>query len=103
METTSYWVDAFGQTHQIQPPSPSTPASDPDVTVVAKIDFYRRATDEEVRDISTALGAQSPRIQAIFRAAVNFRSDAEEWPLLQAAAVGLFGEARAAELLAPSA
>jgi hypothetical protein len=72
------------------------------VVVVAKLDFYRRCSDPEAEAIDQAFAGQPTRMRRIFDAAQTFRSDAEEWPLLQGAAIQLFGEARAAELLAPT-
>lgn len=71
--------------------------------VVYKLDLWERATDAEAEAILAAMQAQPVRIRMIFDAAQTFREDHELWPLLMGAAVQLFGEGRAAQLLAPSA
>lgn len=81
-------------------------AHDPDavpvpVTVLAKVDLYRRLTDDEFDRMTVGVAAQSKRIQGIFDAAQNFRSDAPEWELLKRMAVQLYGPERAAELMTP--
>ncbi|MFH6786624.1 hypothetical protein [Methylobacterium sp. MA0201] len=81
---------------------PAAEAPSP-VTVVAKVDFYRRCSDAEAVAIDAAFAAQPVRLRRIFDAAQTFRSDAEEWPLLVGAATQLFGAERAGELLAPAA
>lgn len=78
---------------------PETPAP---VIVVFPADLWRRATDEEAEAIDQTMGAQPLRIRRIFTSALEYRSDDEMWSLLMGAATQLFGEARAAELLAPS-
>jgi hypothetical protein len=80
---------------------PSKPA--PTVTVLAKVDLYRRLTDAEFDAMTAGVAAQSKRVQGIFDAAQNFRSDAPEWELLTRMAVQLYGETRTAELLTPPA
>lgn len=69
--------------------------------VLSKVDLFRRMTDAECAMMTRSLAAQSERIQAIFNAAQSFRSDAPEWPLLQAMASQLFGVERAAQLMTP--
>ena len=80
------------------------PATEPDehVAIVFPADLWRRATDEEAEAIDHAMGAQPLRIRRIFTSALEYRSDDDMWPLLMGAATQLFGEERAAELLAPS-
>ena len=77
------------------------PAPEP-VTIVYQVDLWSRMTDDEAEDVATAMNAQPLRIQNIFRAAGEYHSTHELWPLLQSVAVDLFGPDRAAELLAPS-
>ena len=83
-------------------PQATVPVVSP-VIIVAKVDFYRRCTESEADQIQGALANTSNRMQGIFGSAVNFRSDAEEWPMLHEAAVALFGDDRANVLLASSA
>lgn len=103
-------LDAF----EGYPPPPLAPSdfidrSNPDlgvasgVTVVAKIDFYRRCSEAEASAIQAMLADTGAKMAAIFAAAITFRSDAPEWLMLQDAATALFGADRAAVLLAPSA
>lgn len=80
----------------VPPPAPA-PA-----TVVMPADLWRRATDDEAQAIDAAMQAQPLRLRRIFQTATSYQSDDELWPLLMAAAVALFGEDRAAELLASS-
>lgn len=75
-------------------PEPEQPISIPAVT------FWERTTEEEGAAIEAMLAQQPFRIRQIFMTAQSYRSDHELWPLLQSAAIGLFGEDRAAELLA---
>lgn len=75
-------------------PEPEQPISIPAVT------FWERTTEAEGTAIETMLNQQPFRVRQIFMTAQSYRSDHELWPLLQSAAIGLFGEERAAELLA---
>lgn len=74
----------------------------PVVTTLNPADLWRRATDYEAEAIEGAIALQPVRIRNIFRTAQTFQSNDELWPLLNGAAVGLFGAERAAELLAGS-
>lgn len=74
----------------------------PKVVVVAKIEFYRRCSEQEALAIDAAFAAQPLRLRRIYDAAQTFRTDAEEWTLLLGAATQLFGADRAAQLLAPT-
>lgn len=82
---------------------PRVAAQPAPVVVLAKVDLFRRCTEDEAVAIMGALAEQGARLQQIFSAALSYRSDAPEWPILVQAAQALFGEARSAELLAPSA
>jgi hypothetical protein len=73
-----------------------------EVTVLYPVDLWSRMTDGEADAVVQAMGTQTVRIQNIFRSASSFRSDHELWPLLVAMATNLFGEVRAAEILATS-
>lgn len=81
-----------------QPP----PAPEP-VTVVFKLDLWSRMTDDEADRVGAAMDEQPFRIRKIFESANSYRSDHELWPLLVQIATTLFGEERAAQILAPSA
>lgn len=81
------------------PPPEEVPATP---RKVYKLDLFERATDAEAEAIMQAMALQPVRIQQIFLAAQSFVEGHELWPLLEGAAEQLFGEERAAELLAPS-
>ena len=75
-------------------PEPETVISIPAVT------FWERTSEAEGTAIEAMLNQQPFRVRQIFMTAQSYRSDHELWPLLQTAATQLFGEQRAAELLA---
>lgn len=83
------------------------PFPDP-VTVVYAVDFWTRldggadGNSGEVAQVLAAMEQQPIRTRKIFETANSFRSDHELWPLLRQLATGLFGEERAAQILAPS-
>lgn len=87
--------------HQSWVVTPIAPA-DPGPVVVFPGDLWRRTTDAEAEAIDAAMKAQPLRIRRLFDAAQTYQSDDPLWPLLMGAAVQLFGEARARELLAAS-
>lgn len=72
------------------------------VTVLYKVDFYRRMTDEEAEAVEDEIAKQPVKQRRIFESANSFRSDAPEWQTLNALAGALFGAARAKVILAPS-
>jgi hypothetical protein len=72
------------------------------VTVVFKVDFYRRLTDEECDKVEAEVAKQSSKQRGIFASAASFRSDAPEWATLEGLTKSLFGDERASEILAPS-
>lgn len=72
------------------------------VTTLYAVDLWSRLTDAEAEQVEGAMATQPVRVQNIFKAASSYRSDHELWSLLQATAVDLFGQARAAEILASS-
>lgn len=78
------------------PPQPSQ------AIVLYPVDLWSRLTNGEAEQVEAAMMSQPVRVQNIFRSASSYRSDHELWPLLQSVAVGLFGESRAAEILAAS-
>lgn len=67
-----------------------------------KADIWKRATDEECAAMDQRLNETTPRLRRIYEAAQIITRDDELWSVLNAAMIGLFGEERAAELLAPS-
>lgn len=70
------------------------------VVIIPAVTFWERTTEDEGTAIEGMLNQQSFRVRQIFMTAQSYRSDHELWPLLTGAAIQLFGEARAAELLA---
>ena len=68
--------------------------------VIPAVTFWERTTEVAGSAIEAMLNQQSFRVRQIFMTAQSYRSDHELWPLLQTAAIGLFGETRAALLLA---
>lgn len=89
-------VEAVIAAHDPDKPLPPPPV------VVAKVDLYRKMSDAEFDAMTEEVAKQPVRMQGIFEAATNFRSNAPEWALLQQMATKLFGAARAAELLTPA-
>jgi len=75
---------------------------EPGPIVVFPADLWRRTTDAEAEAIDAAMNGQSLRNRRLFETAQTYQSDDPLWPLLMGAAVQLFGEARARELLAAS-
>ncbi len=78
------------------------------VTTVYSVDFWTRldggedGSGGEVAQVLAAMEQQPMRTRKIFESANSYRSDHELWPLLKQLAETLFGEQRAAQLLAPS-
>lgn len=70
------------------------------VTVLPAVTLWERLTEAEAEKVNAAMATQPFRTRQIFLTANTFRSDHELWPLLESMATNLFGEARAAELLA---
>ncbi|MDT4889843.1 hypothetical protein FQZ97_1266000 [compost metagenome] len=64
------------------------------------VTLWERLTEAEADQVNEVMATQSFRTRKIFETANTFRSDHELWPLLESMATDLFGEARAAELLA---
>lgn len=73
---------------------------EPVVTVLPAVTLWERLTEEEADQVNDAMATQPVRTRRIFTTANTFRSDHELWPLLVEMATDLFGEVRAAELLA---
>ncbi len=91
------WVD--GDVVEYTPPSIEIP--DP-ITVVHGVDLWSRMTNAEADQVGAAMAEQPFRVRKIFETANSYRSDHELWPLLVQIATTLFGEERAAQILAPS-
>jgi len=91
------WVD--GEVVEYIPPPVEIP--DP-VTVVFSVDLWSRMTDAEADQVGVTMADQPFRVRKIFETANSYRSDHELWPLLVQIATTLFGEERAAQILAPS-
>ncbi|MDP9875630.1 hypothetical protein [Agrobacterium tumefaciens] len=78
------------------------------VTTVYSVDFWTRldggedGNSGEVAQVLAVMGQQPIRTRKIFESASSFRSDHELWPLLLQLAITLFGEDRAAQILASS-
>ncbi len=76
--------------------------------MVYSVDFWTRldggadGNSGEVAQVLAAMEQQPIRTRKIFETANSFRSDHELWPLLNQLATALFGEERAAQILAPS-
>lgn len=84
--------------HEILPYIPPEPEPEAVISIPA-VTFWERTTEAEGAAIEAMLNQQPFRVRQIFMTAQSYRSDHELWPLLQSAAIGLFGEERAAELL----
>lgn len=91
------WVD--GEVVEYMPPPIEIPHP---VTVVYGVDLWSRMTDAEANQVGTVMAEQPFRVRKIFETASSYRADHELWPLLVQVATTLFGQDRAAEILAPS-
>lgn len=76
--------------------SPAAPA------ITFKADIYRRCTNEEADAIETALNALPTRQRRLFEESQYLSHGDESYTALSTAAVELFGQERADELLATS-
>ncbi|WP_235916873.1 hypothetical protein [Brucella anthropi] len=81
-------------------PPPPEPVESPSVVVIPSVSLWERLTEAEAEQVNAVMATQPFRTRQIFLTANTFRSDHELWPLLQQMAIELFGEVRAAELLA---
>lgn len=86
-----------GQIVEYEPP---TPEPEPVVTILPAVTLWERLSETEAEQVNAAMATQPFRTRQIFLTANTFRSDHELWPLLVQMATDLFGETRAAELLA---
>ncbi|WCK15389.1 hypothetical protein G6L41_017335 [Agrobacterium tumefaciens] len=91
------WIDGTIVTYD-----PAVEPQPEPVTVVYSVDLWTRMTDAEAEEVLSIMEQQPIRTRKIFDTANSYRSDHELWPLLQQLATTLFGEERAAEILAPS-
>lgn len=82
------------------PPVPELVEPQPSVIILPAVTLWERMTEAEAVAVTEVMKTQSVRTVQIFNNAATFRSDHELWPLLEQMATGLFGEERAAELLA---
>lgn len=98
-QSANLWLSADGK---IVAPPVAKPVETPEPAIILPaVILWERTTKTEAAQIEAAMETQDPRSRNIFRAAQTFRSDHELWPLLEQLATQLFGEERAAELLAP--
>ncbi|MCR8490953.1 hypothetical protein ABDF71_22960 [Ochrobactrum sp. WV_118_8] len=81
-------------------PPPPEPVESPSVVVIPSVSLWERLTEAEAEQVNAVMATQPFRTRQIFLTANTFCSDHELWPLLQQMAIELFGEVRAAELLA---
>lgn len=77
------------------------PPKEPELIVIPAVTLWERLTEAEAEQVDAAMATQPFRTRQIFLTANTFRSDHELWLLLVQVATELFGEQRAAELLAP--
>ncbi len=86
------------------PARPRQPGDEPQVlpAMISKDDIWRRATEDEAVQMEAALQQVSPRLHEIYNGATFISPDDELFAVLQGALVQLFGQERAAELLARS-
>lgn len=79
---------------------PPTPEPQPVVKILPAVTLWERMTEDEAEQVAEVMATQPFRTRKIFETAATFRSDHELWPLLDQIANQLFGEERAAQLLA---
>ncbi|WP_010660189.1 hypothetical protein [Brucella anthropi] len=100
----AYWQPAVDEAARLGNALPFEPEPEPipgsDVTILPSVTLWERMTDDEAEQVNAAMATQPFRTRQIFLTANTFRSDHELWPLLVQMATDLFGEERAAELLA---
>jgi hypothetical protein len=90
------WLAAGNAIPAYNPPPP------PPVEV-ARETILLRMTDAEAALLENALANASPRTRLLWSSTDTYRSDTPLWPPIEAMAKHLYGDARAVELLAPSA
>lgn len=89
---TRKWVD--GTIVEVEPEEVEI------VKILPAVTLWERLSEAEAEQVNAAMATQPFRTRQIFMTANTFRSDHELWPLLVQMATELFGEDRAAELLA---
>lgn len=77
----------------------SLPIIEPQPTVIPKMLLWTRLTDAEAEAVSAAMAAQPARMQGIWNAATEVRSDSEFFGTLEAFLTAVLGADRAAALL----
>lgn len=87
---------------QVAEYTPPTREPEPIIIVLPAVTLWERMTEAEADQVAEVMATQPFRTRKIFETAATFRSDHELWPLLEQIATELFGEGRAAELLAGS-
>ena len=92
------WRSPDGQL--TMPPRPEPIVQPEPVSILPAVTLWERLTESEAEQVNTAMATHPFRTRQIFLTANTFRSDHELWPLLVQMATDLFGEERAAELLA---
>ncbi len=75
----------------------------PQPILTYKLDFYRRMTDDEADAVEMALASAKVRDRRMFEEAQVLNHADEDFARLHQTVVGMFGQPRADELLAPSA
>jgi hypothetical protein len=73
------------------------------LTTIYKSDIWRRATDAEAVIIDAQLKTAPIRLQRLWEDSQTLNTSDDLYPMILAAFIAAFQEARAAELLAPSA
>lgn len=83
---------------------PYVPEPEPPVIIIVNsFDFWDRVTETESDEIEDWLLTQTSKFRRMFNAATEYRSDNSLWETLEPGLKTLFGEVRAAQLLASSA
>jgi|GEM_PF-1555622 len=99
-----YWQLAVDEAVRMGGELEFEPAPEPipgsNVNILPSVTLWERMTNDEAEQVRAAMETQPFRVRQIFLTANTFRSDHELWPLLQSMAAQLFGDVRAAELLA---
>lgn len=98
VDTPGLWAEMLAA---VEPSAYVAPVPPPAKTY--KADVWRRATDAEAETIAAVLSQQTVRKQRLFNDADYLNHADPEFVELKAGFVQVFGQARADELLAPSA
>ncbi len=84
------------------PPEPEVVLPPPAPLITFKADLWRRATDEEAVQMDEALHELPVRLRRMYEDSQHIGHGDEFFPALSEGLIGLFGEARASELLLAS-